>query len=401
MTVIRPSSISGINSITANGGDINLFRADGTKADVPIVNNITAGVVTATKFVGPIEGNVTGNLSGGTINATSGTITGNLGVGGVLTYEDVTNIDSVGIITARSTVSIADSIIHTGDTNTSLRFPAADTITAETGGSERVRITSGGSVLVGKTNTSLTTDGIRVDSNAAMITASSTSTNQATANGGSLYLINSSATDNNFSHIGGYNSNGLVTSQINFVNTSHSSRTGDISFRTHDGSSMPERMRISSQGYVTKPNTPVFHAYGNNSWTQYTGSDNLIKLLNSECNIGGHYKQSGTDEGKFVVPVNGTYYFYTTIYSGRSDNGQTDNNDYLAIYFYEDGNNLANKGGHHIRHYYNEGDRDSTSSMSYIRTCTAGEKFYVSITCNGTGYQVYGGHSAFGGYLIG
>ena len=52
MTVIRPNSISGINSITANGGDINLFRADGTKADVPIVNNITAGVVTATKFVG-------------------------------------------------------------------------------------------------------------------------------------------------------------------------------------------------------------------------------------------------------------------------------------------------------------------------------------------------------------
>ena len=94
MTVIRPNSISGINSITANGGDINLFRADGTKADVPIVNNITAGIITATTF--------SGNLSGGTINATSGTITGNLGVGGVLTYEDVTNIDSVGVITARS-----------------------------------------------------------------------------------------------------------------------------------------------------------------------------------------------------------------------------------------------------------------------------------------------------------
>ena len=30
MTVIRPNSISGINSITGFGGDINLFRADGT-----------------------------------------------------------------------------------------------------------------------------------------------------------------------------------------------------------------------------------------------------------------------------------------------------------------------------------------------------------------------------------
>ena len=110
MTVIRQNSISGINSITANGGDINLFRADGTKADVPIINNITAGVVTATKFVGPIEG----NLSNGTINATSGTITGNLGVGGVLTYEDVTNIDSIGIITARAGINVSGGTI-TGD----------------------------------------------------------------------------------------------------------------------------------------------------------------------------------------------------------------------------------------------------------------------------------------------
>ena len=40
------------------------------------------------------------NVSIGT--ATGGvTIPGNLGVAGVLTYEDVTNVDSIGIITAR------------------------------------------------------------------------------------------------------------------------------------------------------------------------------------------------------------------------------------------------------------------------------------------------------------
>ena len=39
-------------------------------------------------------------------------------------------------------VDIADKIVHTGDTNTAIRFPAADTITAETGGSERVRVDS-------------------------------------------------------------------------------------------------------------------------------------------------------------------------------------------------------------------------------------------------------------------
>ena len=111
MTVIRPNSISGITSITGNGGDISIFRADGTAADL-IVNNVTTGVVTATTF----SGNITGNLSGGTINATSGTVTGNLGVGGVLTYEDVTNIDSVGVITARSGINITSGRLLVGTT---------------------------------------------------------------------------------------------------------------------------------------------------------------------------------------------------------------------------------------------------------------------------------------------
>ena len=48
-------------------------------------------------------------------------------------------------------ITIPDKIIHDGDTNTALRFPAADTITAETGGSERVRIDSSGRVLIGTT----------------------------------------------------------------------------------------------------------------------------------------------------------------------------------------------------------------------------------------------------------
>ena len=37
----------------------------------------------------------------GVITATSANITGDLTVGGIVTYEDVTSIDSVGIITAR------------------------------------------------------------------------------------------------------------------------------------------------------------------------------------------------------------------------------------------------------------------------------------------------------------
>ena len=77
MTVIRPNSISGVTSITAQGGDIKMFRENGSVSDLTI-NNVNSGVITATKFVGPIEGNVTGNGSGLTaLNATqltSGTI---------------------------------------------------------------------------------------------------------------------------------------------------------------------------------------------------------------------------------------------------------------------------------------------------------------------------------------
>ena len=49
MTVIRPNSISGVSSITGSGGDITIFRADGTAADVT-VNNITSGIITATHY---------------------------------------------------------------------------------------------------------------------------------------------------------------------------------------------------------------------------------------------------------------------------------------------------------------------------------------------------------------
>ena len=321
---------------------------------------------------------VSNNLTAtGSINAASAIITGNLGVGGVLTYEDVTNIDSVGVITARDGIKLgatgANTLINGNATGIGIGTDFTGSQLWRSG--KRLEIFGGTGNVTGE---------LHLGANRG----------DGTQSVGSINFFDNTQ-DTSHKHV--------AVIEVDKAGSTSNKRGGDLIFYTkNDNVTGPtEKFRISSQGYVTKPIQPAFHAYGNNSWTDYTGANNTIKLLNSECNIGGHYQQSGSDEGKFVVPVNGTYYFYTTIYSGRTDNSQTDNNDYLAIYFYEDGNNLANKGGHHIRHYYNEGDRDSTSSMSYIRTCTAGEKFYVSITCNGTGYRVYGGHSAFGGYLIG
>ena len=46
------------------------------------------------------------NISVGTVSGTTGTFSGNVSVGGTLTYDDVTNIDSVGLITARSGINV-------------------------------------------------------------------------------------------------------------------------------------------------------------------------------------------------------------------------------------------------------------------------------------------------------
>ena len=59
-----------------------------TTGDITPRNINASGIVTASSFVGNLTGNVSGNLT----------------VGGVLTYEDVTNVDSIGIITARSDI---------------------------------------------------------------------------------------------------------------------------------------------------------------------------------------------------------------------------------------------------------------------------------------------------------
>ena len=72
-------------------------------AGIHTLSNITShnvhssGIITATRFDGPFtDFNVTGVA----------TFAGNVSIGGTLTYEDVTNIDSVGVITAREAIDL-------------------------------------------------------------------------------------------------------------------------------------------------------------------------------------------------------------------------------------------------------------------------------------------------------
>lgn len=81
--------------------------------------------------------------------STSYTFDKSVSIAGTVSYEDVTSIDAVGIITAQSGIHIDDSIVHLGDTNTKIRFPAADTVTIETGGTEALRVGSDQKVYFG------------------------------------------------------------------------------------------------------------------------------------------------------------------------------------------------------------------------------------------------------------
>ena len=89
MTIIRPNSISGINSITAKNTDqMKLYDSNGSWS------HVRAGVITATSFSGSITGS-TGTFGGDV------TISGDLGVGGTITYEDVARVDATGLSTFR------------------------------------------------------------------------------------------------------------------------------------------------------------------------------------------------------------------------------------------------------------------------------------------------------------
>ena len=215
----------------------------------------------------------------GNVLATKGTYTGNLTVGGVLTYEDVTNVDSVGLVTARTgieigarpgvaasisvdgymivsgistfggDVQVSDKIIHSGDTNTAIRFPSADTITAETGGSERTRIDSSGRLLIGLT-ASQTTDS---NAHSKLQVASSSGPNIGFGNNSSdidggdrLGVINYSS-----NHGGTYHEVTTLRSAADADHTSSSKASRLELYTTSSGNTQAtERFRITSDGRV-------------------------------------------------------------------------------------------------------------------------------------------------------
>ena len=97
--------------ITNSNGDL-LFHLDGTQAGIGTVGITTTGT---TFHVDRATGEIT--------FVTDAVFNGTVGIAGTLTYEDVTNIDAIGIITARSGINVTGGTI-TGDGSGLTGLPA-------------------------------------------------------------------------------------------------------------------------------------------------------------------------------------------------------------------------------------------------------------------------------------
>ena len=97
-------AITRATNLAAVGSGLGTSPAQPINVGTGVTIDGNAGIITATNFVGGVE------ITSGTIVATAATFSGNVTVGGTLTYDDVTNIDSVGLITARSGLQVLAGI---------------------------------------------------------------------------------------------------------------------------------------------------------------------------------------------------------------------------------------------------------------------------------------------------
>ena len=91
-----------------------------------------------------------GNFPSGSLGAPSITFVGDEdtgiyrkgsgSIGFVSDSTEIANTDSNGITISSGNLIIPDSIIHNGDSDTKIRFPSANTVSVETGGAERLKL---------------------------------------------------------------------------------------------------------------------------------------------------------------------------------------------------------------------------------------------------------------------
>jgi hypothetical protein len=236
-----------VDNINLNG---NTISSTNTNGDISLTPNGT-GEVNITK-VDIDSGTIDGAVIGGS-SAAAGTFT---------------------TVTASGDVTIADKIVHSGDTNTAIRFPAADTVTVETSGAERLRVDSSGNVGVG------TSDPATLGGGSKLTVNQGADGNIVFARGGSVRQVQlgTSSTmgyinaDNTSGGLG-FNINGSERARIDSDGTLLIGRTADVSAATRLG--LDATASISGFISETGPTTSVTHG------RFYNGNGNVGNISTS------------------------------------------------------------------------------------------------------------------------
>ena len=225
------------------------------------------------------------------------------------------NLNSTGL-TVVDDLTISDKIIHAGDTDTAIRFPAANTVTVETNGSERARIDSSGRLLVGTSSSvsqniatgTITPQLQNASTNQSGSTISSVNYNSGgnpailalgSSTGGTLATQGVVNNDGKLGRIAFTGSDGttLLTAAEIIAEVDGTPGADDMPGRlvfstTADGAATPtERMRIDSTGNIIVENisttgngyfkVPVASAT-KGAWVSLTSSTGLRKHLRFE-----------------------------------------------------------------------------------------------------------------------
>ena len=159
---------------TNDANEIRLIGADATADRTITLPNVTgtvittgdSGTVTSTMIANDTIVNADINASAAIVDTKLATISTAGKVSNSATTAASANTASAIVARdasgnfAAGDITISDKIIHDGDTNTAIRFPAADTVAVETNGSERVRVDGSGRLLVGPAASSIPASGI-------------------------------------------------------------------------------------------------------------------------------------------------------------------------------------------------------------------------------------------------
>jgi hypothetical protein len=259
-----------------------------------------------------------------------------------------TNANTVSAIVARDAsgdfaagdITISDKIIHAGDTDTAIRFPAANTVTVETNGSERARIDSSGRLLVGTSSSvsqniatgTITPQLQNASTNQSGSTISSVNYNSGgnpailalgSSTGGTLATQGVVNNDGKLGRIAFTGSDGttLLTAAEIIAEVDGTPGADDMPGRlvfstTADGAATPtERMRIDSTGNIIVDNisttgngyfkVPVASAT-KGAWVSLTSSTGLRKHLRFE-NGDGEVGSISTNASATVYTTSSDY----------------------------------------------------------------------------------------------